>query len=263
MADSDQYNDEYQFADLDSIEPNEAGEGEPSAETRSEEPSKKNERTFLEPQNLKRNAAIAVGGLIFFIILYKWLSASPIPQKIVEPNIAPVKVVKPMESIVPASPPDEKTPPMMDNNVSQKISALELGEQNMRTDISTINEQLASMTNNLNAMNSKLAELSGIVTNLSNKLDQQIKVIEQKTVVQRQMKRTYYPSHHARAPYNKYYLQAVIPGRAWLMATSGVTLTVREGTNIPGYGMVKLIDPSQGRVLTSSGQIIKFNQNDS
>lgn len=262
MADSDQYNDEYQFADLDTIEPNEAGEGEPSAETRSEELSKKDERKYFEPQNLKRNAAIAVGGLIFIIILYKWLSASPIPQKIVEPDITPVKVVKPMESIAPASTP-EKMPPMIDNNVSQKISALELGEQNMRTDISTINEQLASMTNNLNAMNTKLAELSGMVTNLSSKLDQQIKVIEQKAVVQRQMKRTYYPSHHVRAPYNKYYLQAVIPGRAWLMATSGATLTVREGTNIPGYGMVKLIDPSQGRVLTSSGQTIKFSQNDS
>jgi intracellular multiplication protein IcmG len=146
---------------------------------------------------------------------------------------------------------------------NQKISALELGEQNIRSDISTMNEQLASITNNLNAMNTKMAELNGIMTNLSNKIEQQSREIEQKVVTQRQTKRAYYPSHPAHGKYNKYYIQAVIPGRAWLMAMNGATLTVREGTLVPGYGMVKLIDPNQGRVLTSSGQVIKFSQNDS
>ncbi|HAF87135.1 MAG TPA: type IV secretion protein IcmG, partial [Legionellales bacterium] len=60
-----------------------------------------------------------------------------------------------------------------------------------------------------------------------------------------------------------YYIKAVIPGRAWLIAANGSTLTVSEGTNIKGYGMVKLIDSTQGRILTSSGRVIRFSQQDS
>jgi intracellular multiplication protein IcmG len=63
--------------------------------------------------------------------------------------------------------------------------------------------------------------------------------------------------------YSRYNIQAVIPGRAWLIATNGATLTVSQGTAIPGYGIVKLIDPVQGKVTTSSGQIIRFSQEDS
>ena len=60
-----------------------------------------------------------------------------------------------------------------------------------------------------------------------------------------------------------YYIQAVIPGRAWLVSSQGLTITVREGTSVPGYGIVKLIDPNQGRILTSSGRTITFSQQDS
>jgi len=261
MADSDQYNDEYQFADLDSMEPNAADEGEHSAEAGSEALSKKNERTFLEPRNIKRNAVIAVVGLLILIVIYKWLSSGTAPQKMEEPTpvITPVQAIAP----IPTQTTQEKSVSVSDVAENQKIAALELGEQNISSDISTINEQLASITNNVNAMNTKMAELSGIITNLSNKIEQQAREIEQKAVIQRKMKRTYYPSRHVHGEYNKYYIQAVIPGRAWLIAINGATLTVREGTIIPGYGMVKLIDSSQGRVLTSSGQIIKFSQNDS
>ena len=58
-------------------------------------------------------------------------------------------------------------------------------------------------------------------------------------------------------------MQAVIPGRAWLIANNGSTITVREGTPIPGYGIAKIIDPIKGRVMTSSGKEIRFSQDDS
>ena len=60
-----------------------------------------------------------------------------------------------------------------------------------------------------------------------------------------------------------YYIQAVIPGRAWLIATNGSTLTVREGSTIPGYGIVRKIDPNLGKVFMSTGKVIRFSQLDS
>ena len=78
-----------------------------------------------------------------------------------------------------------------------------------------------------------------------------------------QPKRVVHHINKPSAPPIHYYIQAVIPGRAWIIATNGSTLTVREGTNIAGYGIVRLIDPLDGRIVTSSGQIIRFSQEDS
>jgi intracellular multiplication protein IcmG len=109
----------------------------------------------------------------------------------------------------------------------------------------------------------KMAELNQVITQLNAKLETQSQVIERLTV------RTAPKPPKPRVLNGflnqrlKYYVQAVIPGRAWLIATNGATLTVREGTLISGYGVVKLIDPTQGRVLTSSGRIIRFSQSDS
>jgi len=67
----------------------------------------------------------------------------------------------------------------------------------------------------------------------------------------------------AATPPAQYFLQAIIPGRAWLISTNGDTVTVREGTRISSYGVVRFIDAKRGRVLTSSGQVIRFSQEDS
>jgi intracellular multiplication protein IcmG len=60
-----------------------------------------------------------------------------------------------------------------------------------------------------------------------------------------------------------YFVQAIIPGRAWLEDSQGQTITVANGDEVPGFGQVTNIDPQNGVVLTSSG--IKFmyaiNQN--
>lgn len=53
-----------------------------------------------------------------------------------------------------------------------------------------------------------------------------------------------------------YYVQAVIPGRAWLKNADGQILTVTQGDPVPGYGTVSLIDAQNGIVMTSTG--VKF-----
>ena len=51
----------------------------------------------------------------------------------------------------------------------------------------------------------------------------------------------------------RYYVQAVIPGRAWLKGADGSALTITVGSTIPGYGKVRSIDPYSGIVSISSG----------
>lgn len=266
MADKDQYNDEYQFADLDAITPD-TGEEEllNSEETNSSEEVSPVNR--LEATNVKRNALIVVVLVVLLMILYKFMGAVFFDKKLpVKPDTpiitAPAPAPVPVQQIPapPVSAP-KTTDTNVDAQINQKLSALEVGQQSMRTDVTSVTSQISGINTNLNTLVAKIAELEGIISTLNTKLDDQTRVIEQLTI-RRTVKKLHYAPRRA-AHYPKYYIQAVIPGRAWLIATNGSTLTVREGTIIAGYGMVKLIDPNQGRITTSSGQIIRFSQEDS
>ncbi len=274
MADKDQYNDEYQFADLDAMTPDAGDEGEGTVI--GDESNTPEESQVVRPSgdnNIKRNAIIVVVLVILIMIIYKFMGSvfsekkTPVQAStptVTAPAAAPVEQ-KPLTS---PSPPVSTTPvpvttaPNTDAQINQKLSALEVGQQSMRTDVSSVNSQISGMSTNLNALVAKISELDSIISNLNTKLDDQTRVIEQLTI-RREVKKVHYAPRRRAAPSLKYYIQAVIPGRAWLIATNGSTLTVREGTNIAGYGMVKLIDPNQGRITTSSGQVIRFSQEDS
>lgn len=59
----------------------------------------------------------------------------------------------------------------------------------------------------------------------------------------------------------QYFVQAVIPGRAWLHGADGSMITVTVGDYIPGYGKVASIDAYSGTVETTSGIEIRYGLN--
>lgn len=267
MADKDQYNDEYQFADLDAMTPDAGDEGEVMGAADPNSPEEVPSVNPSDTNNVKRNALIVVALVILLMIIYKFVGSvfsdknttvKATAPTVTVPAPAPVRV-QPLAP--PVAPAPVTTEPNVDAQISQKLSAIEVSQQSMRTDVSSVSSQIGGINSNLNTLVAKIAELDGIISSLNAKLDDQTRVIEQLTI-RRQAKKVHYAPRKA-AHYPKYYIQAVIPGRAWLIATNGSTLTVREGTIIAGYGMVKLIDPNQGRIITSSGQVIRFSQEDS
>lgn len=267
MADKDEYNDEYQFSDLDVINPDSSGEDEglvPDDGSSKKQPSGK--------KDVKRNALIVIVLIVLAMLAYKFLgsffsgknskpevtasvppisSATPTPIPVQEQPIAPVQTPTPVIE-----------QPKTDNSqLNQQLSALEMGQQNVRSEVNSLNNQLSGINSNVNELTEKIANLNQMLTSLAAKLEQQsgeIAILTERTkpkpVRRIVLKGPSTPT---------YYIQAVIPGRAWLIARNGSTLTVREGTLIAGYGVVKLIDPIQGRVITSSGQVIRFSQQDS
>ena len=261
MADNDQYNDEYQFADLDSMGPDAGDQVDEGGDKVASEPGVPEEHH--EETNIKRNALIALAVVVLLMVLYKLVGFIFSEKKMaVKTQITPVTVSTPINTQPqPTSSVPEAPASSSNTKISQELTTLDAGQQSMRSDISSVNGQLVGITTSLNDMTAKLAELNGIIANLSAKVDEQSREIERVTV-RREIKKINYSRHNI-MPRLRYNIQAVIPGRAWLIASNGSTLTVREGTLISGYGMVKLIDPNQGRVTTSSGQVIKFSQEDS
>jgi len=57
---------------------------------------------------------------------------------------------------------------------------------------------------------------------------------------------------------SNYYVDAIIPGRAWLKDENGKTITVSIGDQISGYGKVTTIDPVNGVVTTSNGTRFEY-----
>lgn len=274
MADNDQYNDEYQFADLDAINPDAADDSGLGGE------NIENAETIHPPagasgrNDIIRKAMIVIGIVILIMVLYKIVESVFSGKKEVTNATAVTNVTQNSAPTPPAVPqaqtqlPSVTTQPQAaspadETKLNQKLAGLESTQQNMQSTIGAVNDQIGNVNTNLNSIVTKLNEMNGVIANLNAKIEEQSKEIEQITIQREQAKRVRHEFHKAPKQYLKYYIQAVIPGRAWLIASNGTTLTVREGTFINGYGMVKLIDPNQGRVSTSSGQVIRFSQEDS
>ena len=259
MADIEDPNDEYQFTDLDTANPDD-GASDPLLETSS------SERNLMGSENnVKRNALIVVGAIVLVMILYKLLGSFFAAKPAAETSIVPMNTSSTVAVQAPTQPlavVSEEVPVPQEPQINKQVSAIELRQQTLRSEVTSVTDQLNSISNNVDNLSTKMAELNAALLTLSSKVDIQAREIAQlttkRTAVRRASVSVRRPSNYAR-----YSLQAVIPGRAWLIATNGATLTVREGSMIAGYGMVKLIDPNQGRVITSSGQVIKFSQDDS
>ncbi len=59
-------------------------------------------------------------------------------------------------------------------------------------------------------------------------------------------------------PQAMYHVRAVEPGRAWILARDGSSMSVSLSSVIPGYGKVTRIDYIAGIIATESGKMIRF-----
>jgi intracellular multiplication protein IcmG len=266
MADKE-YDDEYQFDDLDTMDSKSLNEKEEASEDIAPKQQSQG-RT-----NVRRNALIVVGLVALLMLGYKFIgsffstktkTSQEIPSVPVTTTPAPVTSVTP----VPQQPePPVQTsqvvpPPSVDTTeINQKLSSLEASQQDVRLNVNSVNNKLGVINTSVSELTEKIANLNRMLSDLAAKLDQQSHeiILLTEKAKPKPVRRVFIKS----APRLMYFIQAIIPGRAWLIATNGSTITVREGTRIAGFGVVKLIDPIQGRVLTSSGQIIRFSQRDS
>lgn len=262
MADKQDYNDDYQFADPDSpgTDPFDTPEEKISA-TETPKPGRAEGRNPVI-----RNAIIAVIVFILAILLYKFFTAKKTATPVIAtaPKIVP-SAPKPVIQPAVVTPPAPAAPEAEMQVIEQKMNALDLNQQNLRSDLSSLNAQLNSINTNISDMSAQITKISQAVENLSAATSQQaaaIAVLETRLEKPKPIARPRMRHHHV-APAPVFYIQAVVPGRAWIISNTGTTLTVREGSSVPGYGIVKLIDAQQGRVLTGSGRVIKFSQEDS
>lgn len=134
------------------------------------------------------------------------------------------------------------------SNLNDRIAALEKETGVFQQQIADLQQQNANLINGLSSITLAVNQINVNLQTLGKKEQQLSTASQDKTIVNGQNQ--------------YYYVEAVIPGRAWLKAADGTTLTVSPGEVVPKYGRVTSINPDNGTVATTSGKIIHYGINE-
>jgi len=119
--------------------------------------------------------------------------------------------------------------------------------------------QLTTLTNRMNSLEEHLGDIQdsiqGIAAQIKANQVSQLLLDTYKAKLQDKQNR-------AIRRKKQYFVEAVIPGRAWLQAADGTDITVAVGDTIAGYGKVIMINPYNGVVRTDSGETIHYAVNE-
>ena len=280
----DNKEDEYQFTELDGD--HSFDEDVSMDEVKTSFPSDNNLRKII----LSGFAVIVVGFILFKFISSYFASKDNLGSKDLTEKTAPkpsVAVVqKPViEQPKPAAPKPAALPPkpvmyepkvsaptfqspqatkivtktINDPRIDGKLDELKRNSQNSSRKILRINNNVASIRDSIEALSSKIGSLNVIIGDLSatvKEQQRQLDALKPKPKEEKSAKKV------KKAEKITYHVKALIPGRGWLMSSQGVTVTVVEGTHLPGYGRVESIDARHGKVTMDSGTVITFSVSD-
>ncbi|MDF1645981.1 MAG: type IVB secretion system protein IcmG/DotF [Legionellaceae bacterium] len=284
MADDGQNNDqmgddEYQFADLDALGSDQDAvslpEDEPleGAQDGVSSPPGRGRFDNLDPKvvTMIRNGAISVAALILVLVVYKGLGSFFSSKSKTD-----TKKLTPMATTTPTRKPTSQVPIPIRTSTSasdrvstsseEAVSALKQEQKRVDSELSVMRTQISTLTQNVTDISAKMTDVKQTMLVLSERLEQQSQQMARVQSVNRARRQSSSQPPARRkpaAPKPTYSIQAIIPGRAWLMSNQGKTLTVSRGSVVPGYGAVRVINSKVGRVFTSSGRVIQFSQADS
>jgi intracellular multiplication protein IcmG len=198
---------------------------------------------------------IPVGLVVAIFILYNILGwYSHYKQK---EEIKPFQVqqVQQARGITPATPLTPSTPSLVATQQANAALYQQLGTISQTTEQNR--EQINHLTDGLNTNQNILIELGKSVAALSASVDSLSRDVQ--TLVEASKKPVKVVKKAP--PKIAYHIKAIVPGRAWLEAANGQTITVRTGDVING-GTVQMISPRQGLVTLSTGEVIQYGSND-
>lgn len=218
----------------------------------------------------KRNILIIVGVLVIVIAVYKLIEIFLEPSTATKKTTTTVtKTVQQPQQTTQLQQQTEKIPSFqqqssqLNEEVKNRLQTLQTSTEQSTSKIGTVNQQLSQLSNSVANVQSTLQAISNQLQSINSTLQQQ----QAEIAVLKAQKRPVYKPRVVRKRYRAprrvikrtvYYIQAMLPGRAWLILPNGSTITVTVGSRLPGYGRVRSIDPIRGIVKTSSGAIIRY-----
>ncbi len=261
---------EYQFTDDEAARKYESSA---SAATSSSSVVKNSD---TEGARRKKLILIIIGVIVGAFCLYKLYGLfTVVPSKTpLAPTQLQTAVPPPAtESVVPAS--EQINPPQLQPVLTEE----KLDKEGLKDKVSSLEQAVLqngqaqeSLQNQIGGISAAITEIQGNIAMLTQqvntiaqqKSDSEIKLQEKAEAAHKakEAKKTikrsssYSKRKEKKISYGTYYVRAMIQGRAWLVNSSGATLTISTGDQLPGYGEIREIDPDKGIVMTSSGRVI-------
>jgi intracellular multiplication protein IcmG len=148
-------------------------------------------------------------------------------------------------------------PGAVDNSViSGKIDYLAQQIEKSQSQVVQLSNQVAQLNRELSQAQTDQKGMKSAVFLLSKKVD------AVSGVVASMHKKPAAPHKKAAqsAPKVTYYVRALMPGRAWLMGSDGISTSVTVGSQLLGYGRVTMIHVQTGQVSTSAGKVFSYRE---
>ncbi|MBS0359408.1 MAG: hypothetical protein JSS53_09080 [Proteobacteria bacterium] len=177
----------------------------------------------------------------------------------------PIKQQKPIPVVTAPTPVPAATPTPVISSAetvahAKKLDEISAATQQNKEDIGILKASIVDFKNNLSDIDSRFSDLNFTIQNLTKQVSQ---LQDQLNAFQK----LYEEAHKKKQPKKavelpKYFIEAIIPGRAWLKLKNDTRITVSQGDFITGYGVVTAINPESGTISTSSGRIIEYSPSD-
>ncbi len=204
----------------------------------------------------RRKILIAIGIIIVALSFYKLIdifldSSSKKPP---ETTTTPVPTVTATEPVIPVESQPSTTPP---SDLKNQLSQMQQNDATTTQQMSAVSDQLYSINNSMTNLTNQLSDLNQQLQALASQVQSQqmtINDLKFKPKSKAMVVHKFFPP-----PPPRWYIQAMVPGRAWLVQANGLTTTtVSKGDRLAGYGRVTWISVVNGLVKTSTGAILRY-----
>lgn len=224
----------------------------------------------IQQNFILRVSLIVVLVLLLTAIIYR-CSSNPLAEK-TNQKMASIPVqhtsTKPQEVIISQVPTVTFAPKSQPSTggsdmTNSQFQRLEKANAELQSQIRDMSSQMTNLRNNVDTTTASLKvvaeQLAQLATTIGNEAQKTAGLAD---LIKQQKNPFSVAKMDLPVPQLQCALQAIIPGRAWLLCSNGETLTVSQGTQVSNYGEIRYIDAQTGQVLTSSGQTITFSQED-
>jgi len=208
----------------------------------------------------RRNLLIAIVVIVVAFSLYKltgvFFGSSGTQKRTPTVITTPHKIKSISQATVIKAPTQLSVKPAataLSSSLLHQFSQMEEYQVQSRQQVDSISNTLSSLSNSIENLQGSVAAINQQLQTISSQLQRQHAAI--RALRPKKVKRTKRRTVPIRSTW---YIQALVPGRAWLFQTNGKNITARVGDLLAGYGRVKDISIIKGVVKMSSGVIIRY-----
>lgn len=173
-----------------------------------------------------------------------------------------------------------KTMQEMAQKLDERIQQLDAQAATINERISGLEQKSAENTSHINSLSHGISNIQNDVEGLNNSITGLLAAVKSQQTSR--PPQALYPTQNNQQPVSmpkgpqksnyvndtperfqqsqrvSYFVQAIIPGRAWLKDSEGRIISVTKNDMVPGFGTVVSIDPRNGFVTTSSGVKLEY-----